>query len=234
MIKLPISTFIVVVLLIFSNPIPLFAASKKINFTVIEHDDKANGVESKICIVDFKNNEKVIAATDEDGNFEGNLTCQKGERIKILPVNSRYYPTFLECPIESIAENITVSKVIYISNLEFNALWLEKQGRFGDAALVNNEIFVRVKNFDKEKANTARIKVIELIAQKLKVVDATEFDTQQKKVVASSSLVKALRKYQQASKIEPNGKLDYKTLRSMSKIDIGHFVYNTQEGNNMY
>ncbi|MBW2643627.1 MAG: hypothetical protein JRC89_09735 [Deltaproteobacteria bacterium] len=221
-------------LLILVQPMPLFAESIKIRFTVLDQDNPKKGIECKICLLDLNEKENIIDATDEEGKYEGTLSCKRGEKIKITPISTRYYPYFLKCPINNTTNVIKVSKVYYISNLERNALWLEKQGKIGDAALVNNEIFARVINIDEDKANRARIKTIELTAQKLIVESAMKYDTKQGKVVATRNMVRMVKEHQQANKIKASGKLDYNTLRSMSDKDIGHFIYKAPAGKTMY
>jgi len=216
----------IVALTVFIQPFLLHAEEINTNIRVVEHDNPNNGIECKICILDLNEKERIVDSTDEDGNFDGVLSCKRGEKIKINPVSTLYYPFFLKCPIKKNANIVRVTKVYYVANLENNALWLESHEKFGDAALVYNEIFARVKNFNPEKANVARLKVIDLTAKQLNYKTATNYDYIQKKTVASKEFVSFIKEHQILNKVKSTGKLDYNTLRSISHKDIGHFIYN--------
>ena len=197
----------------------------RIILKVIDHDDPKNGIESKICICDVNEKVTVYRHTDENGRFEGDIICKSGEKVKIDPISSIYYPSYIKCPVKITSTTIRLTKVYRMTNLEANAVFLESAGRYGDAALVFNEICARAIKFDEKKATKAATKTFELTGKIFNVEPAIKWDTLQKKEVLTNIFVDAIKDFQRSKTLNDTGKLDYGTLRAVSNSDIGVFIF---------
>lgn len=197
------------------------ASDQKIR--VVDRDNHSHGVESKLLIIKLDNSEVVFGATDKEGYYTEKVTCQRGEWLKINPMSTLYYFYRERCPTPKT--EFLVDKIYSVMNLQSSAEQLEKEGKLSKAALVYNEIMVRLSNYDEQKSKEAEQKVYLLIGKSLGVDEATKYDRSQDKVVASQSLVNAVKDFQEQSNIPVTGKLDYNTLRKSAGKDIGQFLY---------
>ncbi len=98
-----------------------------------------------------------------------------------------------------------------------------KKGEWGRVAVITNDFLVRehIKKSVKADPELER-SLFQSVARSLGVegTDATYFDPNQNKLVMSPALGDAVMSFQAKQGLEPNGRLDFKTLKGMAEKDV--------------
>jgi hypothetical protein len=121
-----------------------------------------------------------------------------------------------------------------IANLEVNADFFEKKGEYAVACLINTELAAREKEISDKLSGESIYakKIFELCGKFVGVAEAEaiHFDFSQKKYVMSDALRKAIKMYQENMEIPVTGQLDYVTLKTAARSDIGIYMYKDFSG----
>ena len=189
---------------------------------VVEQDNPGIGVECEFHRVSPAGETRPIGATDEDGYYKGTIQCERGERVRVKPVGSLYYTREIRCPIREAL--IKIQSVTIVTGLKNDARDAEKKGEVGKAALLYNEVAARASYAEDQTGNKAERKVYELIGRALNVGKATQYDPSQKRHVASTELIEAVKEFQSKEGVGVSGKIDYATLKAAAGFDIGDLI----------
>jgi len=159
-----------------------------------------------------------IEVTNEDGTFVKEFKCPDWHQLIAKPVSGPYTNSRPEKCAQKVVLHVTQIKyLITLAAIAHNA---EVSGDPGTAAKLYNEYYASTRFANPEKAEVARVKTLGLVGQRLRVENATTFDTTQGKEVATVELIKALAAYQKENDLRVTRKIDSATLRSMSNMQI--------------
>ena len=123
--------------------------------------------------------------------------------------------------VSNLGNYVTVNPVI--DDLLQLAEKKQHIGKYGDAALLYNEVHAR-SAFSKEIANYSAYATFESVGKILGIRSPVRCDPEQGKYVLTGSMVTALEEYQEEHGILPTGKLNYKTIRSFSDFGVGDYL----------
>ena len=112
-----------------------------------------------------------------------------------------------------------------------NAKILFDMGDYGSAALAFSEGAARLKKVNKTESADAAIKAFEAAGKVFDVDNAVKFDPNQSKFVISPELGMAIKEHQKENGLKESGKLDFKTLKSVSKKDLPSMMFEEIKGN---
>jgi hypothetical protein len=200
----------------------LFAEGQVPSVRVI--NDEGKGVKSDISKADRENKEHRLGPTDNEGYKRIDIECISGEIIRVQPVDPNYYRGKCECPLTP-QHTVKVTRKEIIENLNLNAAYFENSGEYAKAAMIYNEIFVRVLDSDEKVARDAEKKVYVLFGKALNNYEPTTYDPKQNKIVISTGLKKDIRKFQKINNISYTGNLDYGTLSKAAEAPIGWYIF---------
>lgn len=201
-------------LLFFCSAMSVAAAS--IRFA----DDFGRGVKMQIFLLAPNSAPVLLGSTNDDGLFTLEKACVAGNSIEADPVShSVYQKALVQCP--PAKKDVLVSSVEYVAAEVSNADAFAKEGKPAAAALLYNDVAVRVAVSDPTVANDYRVKVITLMGKRFGVTNALAFDSNQGssgKQVISTDLRDAITAFQNANNLSTNGLLDFGTLSAASGI----------------
>lgn len=200
------------------------AAQEQRRMQVVDTDTK-RGLESTIDLIDSKNENSRLTATDKDGYFLAPSTCAPGSRMKATPASKSYFAKTVDCPVPSGLELVGLTRIKYIRNLTDNASVLEQNGITGDAALVYNELAIRLLGVDTAKASSARRKSFILAGESLGVSTPLKFDAVQGRRVMSPELKQAVTILQRSKGLKTTGDLDFATLSAVSDVPLSNYLF---------
>lgn len=200
----------------------LFAEKRMPRLRVI--NDEGKGVKSEISKADRENKEYRLGPTDNEGYKRIDIECKSGEIIRAQPIDPNYYRKKCECPLNP-QHTIKVTRKEIIENLEVNATYFEDINEYAKAAMIYNEIFVRVLDSDEKVARDAEKKVYVLFGKSLNNYEPTTYDPKQNKIVISTSFKEDIKKFQEINNIAYTGNLDYRTLSKAAEAPIGWYIF---------
>ena len=183
----------------------------------MDKDIKGKGVECDIKIKRKDGKIELVSYTNTDGYAQVDFKCIELEKAIFVPKGD-YYSTEERCPIKKT--KIYLSSIKYQKFLIINGENLFDLGDYGSAALAFSEGATRLKKYNKAESVTAEVKAFKAAGKVFDVDKATVFDPNQSKIVISPKLGMALKKHQKEIGLKETGKLDFETLRSVSKKDL--------------
>ena len=201
----------------------LFAEKQLPTVRVI--NDEVSAVKSGIIKTDREGKEYRLGITDDKGYKKIEIECKSGEIIYAQPQDINYYRNKCECPI-SAHQTIKVTRKEIIETLTANATYFENSGEYAKAAMIYNEIFIRVLDSDEKMAKDAEKKAYALFGKVLNNHEPTTFDPVQDKFVITPSLKADIEKYQESNNIKKTGDLNYGTLSKAAEAPIGKYIFN--------
>lgn len=187
-------------------------------------NDEGKAVKSEISKTDRERKEYRLGITNDEGYKEIDIECKSGEIIRAQPIDLNYYRNKCECPI-SAQQTIKVTRKEYVGNLKANATYFENSGEYAKAAMIYNEIFIRVLDSDEKMAKDAEKKVYVLFGKALNNHEPAKFDPIQGKIVITPSLKADIEKFQESNNIKKTGNLDYGTLSKAAEAPVGLYIF---------
>ena len=120
---------------------------------------------------------------------------------------------------------VSFDTLYFLNNLAVNVKNAQEADKPGVTALLFNELTGRLQDDDLDLADAAEIETYRSLGKALSVDETVSYDPVQSRYVMHPSLSNQLRAYQQDHKeLNPTGKIDYMTLRSLSGRNIGPFL----------
>jgi len=211
--------YIISILLSFSF-VSLSSAGQLIR--VMDKDIKGKGVECEIKIKRKDGKIELVSYTNTDGYTQVYFKCIELEKAIFVPKGD-YFSTEERCPIKK--------KVIYLSSIRYqqtlvtNGEYLFALGDYGSAAFALSEGAARLKRYNKAESAAVGLKAFEAAGKVFGVGNATVFDPNQSKTVISPELGMAIKKHQKEVGLKETGKLDFETLKSVSKKDLPSIMF---------
>lgn len=201
--------------------VPAFAQTRRMR--VVDRDAPERGVQSQIFLIDAKDVSTRIDPTDPAGYFSVTAKCDTGFQIRAVPQSENYYAKDIECATPE--NHVPVGRKKYILNLKANAKILEGTNQTWDAALIYNELGVRLASTDAAESQKAKLKAIQLVGRTVGVDQATVYDPQQDKTVMTPELKAAVEAFQKSHGLDPTGVVDYRTLEIAAEKPISTYMY---------
>ncbi len=189
---------------------------------VMDKDIKGKGVECEIKIKRKDGKTELVSYTNTDGYAQVEFKCIILEKAIFVPKGD-YFSTVERCPIKKTV--IYLSSIRYQQTLVINGKTLFALGDYGSAALALSEGAARLKRYNKAESTTVEIKAFEAAGKVFGVEKATAFDPNQSKTVISPELGMAIKKHQKEAGLKETGKLDFKTLKSVSKKELPSMMF---------
>lgn len=189
---------------------------------VMDKDIKGKGV---VCDIKVKRKDgkiELVSYTNTDGYAQVNFKCIELDKVIFIPKGD-YFSIEERCPIKKT--EIYLSSITYQRILITNGQNLFHFGDYGSAALAFSEGAVRLKEYNKAESATAEIKAFKAAGEVFGVVKATFFDPNQSKIVISHELGMAIKEHQKENGLKVTGKLDFKTLKSISNKDLPSMMF---------
>src|SRR5262245_34377571 len=187
-------------------------------------DDLGKGVKSEVWKLTRSDppQRTRLGVTGDDGLLSVAESCESGERLRAEPISTAVYNAQnLECPITKSPTQLLITRVEYVLNLIANAIRAETLDKEALAALLYNEVYVRIAASDAEKAATYKLKTIQLIGGHLGVASPLMLDPAQGKHgvrVMTPSMREAIKLFQYTSHLDDTGMIDFSTLSTAAGI----------------
>lgn len=205
-----------------AKPVPL-------KVVVVDFDHQARGVESDICI--DTNYPKCpssarVGTTNANGEWTGRYSCGPQDKIFARPSDDGYYSSK---PLPCMPMTLVVSSRRVV--LLFTDYLIKEQadGAHGQAALVANDLAVRLIDVDPTRAAHFEAVAYESAGTALNVDEPTVRDPQQGRSVMSPALKYKITEFQIERQIYPStdrrlGNLDYRTLSTLAGKSVGSIL----------
>lgn len=202
----------------------LYSSESKEVLRIIDKD-KLSGVEATIRKFTPDDKNFAVSKTGKDGYILKKFDCELLEKINIEPKDTNYYKKDIDCPLTEAV--IALRSAKYEFNLLANAKLSFNKGDFGTAALAFNEAAARVNltSADIDVRNKLTLSTFDSAAKYFNVSSSTKFDPQQNKLVMSEELQAAIIEQQKARGLEETGRLDFKTLESISSKKLSEVMF---------
>ena len=183
-------------------------------------DDNNRAVDAVLFKLDSSMNKTRLGRT-QNGQIPLSDPGKQGEQVDVKP-DDNFVECKLECPLTS--QVVKVTRVAVVNNLVENAFSYQNRSP-ATAALIFNELSVRIADTDASLAQQVQAKAYEQTALALNVPAHQALDKSGKEVAPSSVLQQALATFQGQNQIKPTGSANYETLSRMSGVSISRFIF---------
>lgn len=188
-------------------------------------DDHGKGVECNLFLIDEKGQEAEIGRSDEKGRAILENGFKRGEFLKVVPVQDVYFPTMKRFPLEGSVWILVTEKALF-GHLKTNARFMENHEKYGEAALIYNEMMMRARGFDTASAEVFRLNVLEMFGKLLGIQEPFAVDPVQNRKVITPEFKQAILKYQRGKGLVESGRIDYGTLSAASELPVSRYLFN--------
>ncbi len=189
---------------------------------IVDNDRNGKGIKSNIILIKSDGQEKKISDSDNEGWIKEPIECNFPETIEIYPEGD-YFSKEIKCPIS--IKCIYVKSTIYKANLVKNAEKEFKKGNYGAAAWAYTDLSAYYSDIDDSEANEAAKNSFVAVGRLFDVKKPTVAVANSNAVLISPELQTAIKAHQRSNNIRPNGRLDTRTLKSLSNRSLNSMKF---------
>jgi len=193
---------------------------------VLVTDETGRGVLSDVVELTGKagpDGRITIDQTDPNGKWSPtNYVCEKFHHLMAHPKTGPYTDSpQASCQRET---KLTVQRRDTAEALRDQARSALADEKYGVAALLYNEVYVRAAKTDPNLSDTARLQTIVNATRALGIKDATTVDPKTEKVLLSPNAVTNIKLFQKEKGLAETGQIDYSTLSKISNTSIYTYI----------
>jgi hypothetical protein len=235
----------VILWIIVASSTPVSAEQNRLVIRTVDVNAQATGapagVPATVMVQSLKIPETLFAPIDASGTYETTpFTCEPGMNFRAEPKSKMIYSSggsWKPCSYDGIvfefsrnkyADNIQVIlKLDYgkfaktnpaITALGQKLVKAADAGSFGDIPVLSTELMVQFEDANRlDLAQNAKIVALQATGTALGVEDPLAFDPVQKSYVFSADTMAALADWQTQNNIDKTGKVDWPTMKYLSK-----------------
>ncbi|MGE0456111.1 MAG: peptidoglycan-binding domain-containing protein [Vicinamibacteria bacterium] len=216
--------------LLAASSLSLLAGADPPPYVVEVMDERGAPVKSTLWKRDAARQRSRIG-TRSDGVFSIPANCAQGEVLEVEPALRLLAEAAIECPLASSPHQLHLGSYLIAFKLSRTAARKFDAGDWGTAALLYNDVHVRATAINPEVAQTASKRTYEAMGNYLTAegvsgpISVPSVCPQKApSCVMTDEMSQAIASFQRQNRIQSDGVVDYKTLRSAAKSDIAPYL----------